>query len=518
MRTMRPQPAPTRPTRPTRPAALYASADLRQVERLAAEAIAGDGTLPLMERAGRAAADLAVEMLADRQGRVLVFAGPGNNGGDALVAARLLREAFFPVDLVFAGDPARLPPDAAGALVDWRAAGGSLLDAPPQAASFGLVIDGLFGIGLHRAPEGMFAAHIEAMASLGCNGVPVLALDIPSGLDADTGEMHGLAVSATRTLTFLALKPGLFTGDGPDCCGEIHLADLSIDAPALVPPSGHALDASLLPGLRPPRRRNSHKGTYGSVGILGGAPGMVGAVLLAGRAALLAGAGRVTLGLVDEQGPAFDPLQPELMLRRWHELPRLDALDTLAVGPGLGDFPESHAALRWALASPHPLVVDADGLNLIARDDGLRSALSGRVAPSILTPHPAEAARLLGTDTRRVQADRIGSACRLAATFGAGVVLKGAGSISALPDGRTWFIHRTGNPGMASAGMGDVLTGIIAALLAQGMPLQDALTGGVTVHGAAADAISAAAGMPSGLPGLTASEVALRVRSLLAGA
>ena len=206
MRTMRPQPAPTRPTRPTRPAALYASADLRQVERLAAEAIAGDGTLPLMERAGRAAADLAVEMLADRQGRVLVFAGPGNNGGDALVAARLLREAFFPVDLVLAGDPARLPPDAAGALVAWRAAGGSLLDAPPQAASFGLVIDGLFGIGLHRAPEGMFAAHVEAMASLGCNGVPVLALDIPSGLDADTGEMHGLAVSATRTLGIEPLR------------------------------------------------------------------------------------------------------------------------------------------------------------------------------------------------------------------------------------------------------------------------------------------------------------------------
>ena len=507
---------PPPPTRQTHPAPLYTAADLRRVERLAAEAIARDRTLPLMARAGRAAADLATAMLGDRQGRVLVFAGPGNNGGDALVAARLLREAFFQVDVVLDGDPGRLPPDAADALDAWRAAGGSTLSAPPAGIACALVIDGLFGIGLKRAPEGSFAERIETMNRLSAGGVPVLALDVPSGLDADTGQVRGIAVSATRTLTFLAFKPGLFTGDGPDCCGETSLADLGVDAPALVPPSGHALDARGLAGLRPRRRRNSHKGSYGSVGIIGGAPGMVGAALLAGRAALLAGAGRVTLGLVDEQGPAFDPLQPELMLRRWHELPRLDALDTLAIGPGLGDYPESHAALRWSLESPLPLVVDADGLNLIARDDSLRAALSSRTAPSILTPHPAEAARLLGCDTRSVQADRVGSACRLAATFGAGVVLKGAGSITALPGGTTWFMHRTGNPGMATAGMGDVLTGIIAALLAQGLPLPDALAGGVTVHGAAADAVSADAGVPSGLPGLTASEVAQRVRLLLA--
>ncbi len=500
--------------RPTHPVPLYTAADLRRVEGLAADAIARKRALPLMERAGRAAADLAIEMLGDRPGPVRVFAGPGNNGGDALVAARRLREAFVPVDVVFSGDPGRLPPDAAGALAAWHAAGGRTRPAPPGGPC-GLAIDGLFGIGLKRAPEGSFAAQVETMAQLAGGGVPVLALDVPSGLDADTGQAHGGAVRAIRTLTFIALKPGLFTADGPDCCGEVRLADLGVDAPALLPPSGHALDAGLLAGLRPPRLRNSHKGTYGSVGILGGAPGMVGAALLAGRAALLAGAGRVTLGLIDEQGPTFDPLQPELMLRRWHELPRLDAIDTLAIGPGLGDDPESHAALRWALAAPLPLVIDADGLNLVARDDSLRAALSGRRAPAILTPHPAEAARLLGTDTRRVQADRVGSACRLAATFGAGVVLKGAGSISALPGGAVWFIHRTGNPGMASAGMGDVLTGIIAALLAQGLPLQDALAGGVTAHGAAADAVSADAGMPSGLPGLTASEVSWRVRALL---
>jgi len=503
------------PTHPTHPAPLYTADDLRRVESLAAASIARERTAPLMERAGRAAAALALEMRGDHGGRVLVFAGPGNNGGDALVAARLLREAFVDVDLVLDADAARLPPDAAAALAAWRAAGGATLSSPPTSHGVGLVIDGLFGIGLKRAPEGVFAERIATIAGLAGRGAPVLALDVPSGLDADTGQARGIAVCATRTLTFLAFKPGLFTGDGPDCCGETSLADLGVDAPALVPPSGHALDARQLAGLRPRRRRNSHKGTYGSVGIVGGAPGMVGAALLAGRAALFAGAGRVTLGLVDEAGPAFDPLQPELMVRRWHELPRLDALDTLAIGPGLGDFPESHAALAWALASPLPLVVDADGLNQVARDEGLRSALAGRHAPSVLTPHPAEAARLLDTDTRTVQADRVGSACRLASLYRSAVVLKGAGSISALPGGTPWFVHRTGNPGMASAGMGDVLTGVIAALLAQGLPLQEALTGGVTAHGAAADALSVDAGFAFGLPGLTATEVAQRVRLLL---
>jgi hydroxyethylthiazole kinase-like uncharacterized protein yjeF len=499
------------------PIPLYTTAALRTVERLAAEAVAGCGGVPLMERAGRAAADLAIQMLGDQGGRVLVFAGPGNNGGDALVVARLLRAAFVPVDLVFDGDPGRLPPDAATALAAWHAAGGSTLDAVPAGGRWPLVVDGLFGIGLTRPPEGVLATRIEAIAALARAGSAVLSLDVPSGLDADTGRIHGVAVEATRTLTFLALKPGLLTADGPDCCGDLDLADLGIDAPSLLPACGHALDARQLAGLRPVRRRNSHKGSHGSVGVIGGAPGMVGAALLAGRAALHAGAGRVTLGLVDEQGPAFDPCQPELMVRRWHEMPRLDALTTLAIGPGLGDFPESQAALCWGLASPLPLVIDADALNLIARDDALRNTLAARPGPSVLTPHPAEAARLLRIDTAAVQADRIGSAVSLAAMFDAAVVLKGNGSISALPGGE-WFIHRSGNPGMGSAGMGDVLTGIIAALLAQGLAPRDALTGGVTAHGAAADAVSAAEGVPAGLPGLTASEVSLRTRRLLAGA
>ncbi|MCA3150104.1 MAG: NAD(P)H-hydrate epimerase, partial [Rhodocyclaceae bacterium] len=205
---------------------LYTTADLRQVEQLAAAAIARDGGIPLMERAGRAAATLAIEMLGDTGGRVLVFAGPGNNGGDALVAARLLREAFHPVDVVFDGDEHRLPPDAAAALAAWRAAGGSTLGAPPSGGHWPLVIDGLFGIGLKRPPDGVFAARIAAIATLARAGAQVLALDLPSGLDGDTGQVHGIAVEATRTLTFLALKPGQLTADGPDCCGELTLASL----------------------------------------------------------------------------------------------------------------------------------------------------------------------------------------------------------------------------------------------------------------------------------------------------
>jgi hydroxyethylthiazole kinase-like uncharacterized protein yjeF len=245
---------------------------------------------------------------------------------------------------------------------------------------------------------------------------------------------------------------------------------------------------------------------------------MVGAALLAARAALLVGAGRVTVGLIDEQGPAWDPVHPELMLHAWHELSRIDALSTLAVGPGLGDLPQSHAALCWALDSALPLVLDADALNMMAADRTLLARLSARAAPAVLTPHPAEAARLLGIDTRAVQSDRIGSACRLAAETGCAVVLKGAGSISAAAGGRQWYVHTTGNAGMASAGMGDVLTGIVAGLFAQGLAPVEALAGAVTLHGAAGDAIANESGAVHGLAGLTASEVALRARRLLADA
>ena len=260
----------------------------------------------------------------------------------------------------------------------------------------------------------------------------------------------------------------------------------------------------------PTRRANSHKGDYGSLGIIGGAHGMVGAALLAGRAAINLGAGRVYLGLLGTDSPGVDPLQPELMLRTVDEVLKLDHLNCLAVGPGLGQSPDAHRVLAAALQKNLPLVIDADALNMIAVDAGLQQLVDKRTAPTLLTPHPAEAARLLAGTTAEVQADRVAAATELASRYRSGVILKGAGSICAMPDGK-WFINTSGNPGMASAGMGDVLTGIIAALLAQGADARSALLAGVHLHGAAGDTLVAE---HKGPVGITASEVMAATRRL----
>jgi len=260
----------------------------------------------------------------------------------------------------------------------------------------------------------------------------------------------------------------------------------------------------------PARRANTHKGDYGSVGIIGGAPGMAGAAVLAGRAALQLGAGRVYVGLLGDEARGYDPVQPELMLRPAREILMLEHLTALAVGPGLGVSPDAQRLLAQALQVAQPLVLDADALNLMAADPKLQQLAAQRTAPTLLTPHPAEAARLLARGTPAVQADRVASAGELAARYKSAVVLKGAGSICALPDG-TWFVNTTGNPGMASAGMGDVLTGFIAALLAQGAAATTALLAAVHLHGAAGDALRAAHGQI----GMTAGECIAAARTLL---
>jgi len=286
---------------------------------------------------------------------------------------------------------------------------------------------------------------------------------------------------------------------------------LDLDARTVLAPQGEAIGAQVIASALPARRVNSHKGDYGSLGIIGGSQGMVGAALLAGRAAAKLGAGRVYVGLLDPGAPRVDPLQPELMLRPVDEVLKLGHLDSFAVGPGLGLSPQAHATLAAALQFTFPLVVDADALNLIAADASLQRRVSERAAPTVLTPHPAEAARLLAMPTDAVQSDRVVAACEIASRFRACVVLKGAGSVCALPDGR-WFINTSGNPGMASAGMGDVLTGMVAALLAQGADARTALLAGVRLHGAAADAAVAAGQGPAGL---VASDVIACARRLI---
>ena len=482
---------------------VYLTADVRAIE-----AAATPNLPPLMERAGLAAAEVARDVSGGTGKPVLIFAGPGNNGGDAFVVARHLKQWYFNVTVLFAGDEKTLSADAKAALGAWRKAGGKMTQALPASQQWGLIVDGIFGIGLERDVSGRYAEWIAAINGL---GAPILALDLPSGLHSDTGFVMGCAVRATHTVTFIALKPGLLTLDGPDHCGEVHLRDLGLDTQKLRPAQGHLLGREVLAGALRPRLQNSHKGDYGSVGIIGGNHGMVGAALLAGRAALKSGTGRVYVGLLARNAPLLDAEQPELMLRNADEVLKLANLTCLAVGPGLGQTPDAAFYLGWALESPLPLVLDADGLNLVAADAGLAGRLNKRTAATLLTPHPAEAARLLATTTREVQYGRVGAAITLAKNFDSFVVLKGAGSICAAPDG-TWHINTSGNPGMASAGMGDVLTGMVAALLSQGAEPTAALLAAVYLHGAAADRAVADGAGPVGL---TASETIEAARSLL---
>ncbi|HEV7801434.1 MAG TPA: NAD(P)H-hydrate dehydratase [Burkholderiales bacterium] len=483
---------------------LYRTEEIRRIEALA---LAQNPQPSLMERAGLAAAALARE-LAITGKRVAVIAGPGNNGGDAFVVARHLKQAWFDVDVLFTGEATKLPPDATAALAAWIQAGGTCATELPRAHDCGLIVDGLFGIGLQRELTGRYADLVSWINGAPC---PVLALDVPSGLESNTGRVLGCAVDATATITFIALKAGLLTLDGPDHSGEIHVATLGLDASALLAPRGHVIGEGILQRALPRRRLNSHKGDYGSVGILGGARGMVGAALLAARAALKLGSGRVYVGLAAADAPTVDGVQPELMLRHANDVTGLDHLTAFAVGPGLGTSREAEALLSAPLASSLPLVLDADALNMVAQHERLRAGLIGRAAPTILTPHPAEAARLLGVSTAEVQRDRVASALKLAETFRCWVVLKGAGSVCAGPDGH-WAINTSGNPGMAAAGMGDVLTGIVAALLAQGVAPGLALEAAVYLHGAAADALVERGHGPVGM---TASEVTDAARDLL---
>lgn len=437
---------------------LLRSTDLRALETRYADVVP-----PLMERAGRAAADLARRLLKNRRARVLVCAGPGNNGGDARVLARLLRE--HGVAVVVAGIDDKVP-----------------------AGDYGLVVDGLFGIGLTRPITGAAA---DLVVRINAFPGPVLALDIPSGLDGDTGRVLGVAVRATHTLSFIGGKPGLYTLDGPDHCGAVSIDDLGLKLEGF---PGTLLSVDDFRDCLKPRSRNSHKGSYGSLAVIGGTSGMNGAVLLAARAGLKLGAGRVFVGLL--QALAVDPVQPELMLRSPDDA--LDQATAAVVGPGLGASDEALKIIRRVASADYSILLDADALNLLATHPVLAVSIARREAATIITPHPAEAARLLATTTETVQADRVGAALQLAQRFKAHVALKGCGTVVAHPDGN-WRINITGNPGLASAGSGDVLSGFVGALLAQGWPPAAALSAAVSLHGAAADALAATGDGPIGI-------------------
>lgn len=485
---------------------LLTAAQIRAIE---AQHAAAHPDESLMPRAAQAAAEHATALMQGG-GRVIVLAGTGNNGGDAWVTADFLRRSWHAVTVIEVEEPKAK--EAAEARARFLASGGRLATRWPG-SQHDLVIDGLLGIGLNRAPEGRIA---ELILAANHSKLPVLALDVPSGLNADTGHCPGACIAATHTLTFISGKPGLFTANGPDQVGNVHLAELglagSVATLAEGGNTGTLLDLNALRQTLPPRKRDSNKGTYGSVGLIGGATGMSGGLVLATRAALLLGAGKVFQASLCEYSQGFDPLHPEIMYRKPRELLSEDPT-ALVVGPGMGTLDISRNLLADALKAEGPMVLDADALNLLAKGRALQNAVSRRSAPTLFTPHPAEAARLLDMDTSAVNKDRIRAATTLAKRFKAYVVLKGAGSVVADPDG-CWSINSTGNPGMATAGMGDVLAGMIGALLAQGMKPGDAIRLGVCLHGAAADR-AVTQGM--GPIGLTASDVAVWARRILNG-
>jgi hydroxyethylthiazole kinase-like uncharacterized protein yjeF len=462
---------------------LHGAAASRRIEAAARD------TLPehaLMARAGVAVARLALAV-APAARRVWIAAGPGNNGGDGLEAAIHLQAAGKEVAVSLMNAATPRPADAAMALARAQAAGVCVSDAPTPGWALtddDLAIDALLGIGVSRPPGGWL---LDAVAGLQATDAGVLAVDLPTGLDADHGRCidprH--TVRADWTLALLTLKPGLFTADGRDHAGAVWFDDLGV-APDAEPTDARLLSA--VPCDWPSRHHAQHKGSFGDLWVVGGAAGMTGAALLAARAGLAAGAGRVYLvGLAALRAEAGSP---ELMQRPTSALAsRTQPLEqaTLVCGCGGGTGIAQH--LPAAIGRAGRLLLDADALNALAGDPPLAQLLRGRHArarPTVLTPHPLEAARLLGCTADAVQADRLGAARTLAARFAAVVVLKGSGSVVASPDGNC-RINASGNAALATAGTGDVLAGWIGGLWAQGLDAATAAALGVFSHGAAAD-------------------------------
>ncbi|WP_028216411.1 bifunctional ADP-dependent NAD(P)H-hydrate dehydratase/NAD(P)H-hydrate epimerase [Paraburkholderia oxyphila] len=523
---------------------LLTVAQLREAET-AAQAALPEHTL--MARAGAGAAHFLREQIAHAPSPVSAkpvwfAAGPGNNGGDALVAAAELKRAGIDVEVCM---PLEVKPDdARWALAEARAASVPITTAPPESFdAYGWLVDGLFGIGLARALDGVFGALAQRLAARARSHGHVLALDVPSGLDSDTGNVvgGGPAVRATHTVTFIAAKPGLYTGAGRDYAGAVSVAPIGLDAglaPDTAPgartiqPTGIEAD----PGTHPladtiaqPARLNApalfsaalpardfatNKGSFGTLAVVGGDTGMCGAPILAARAALLAGAGKVHVGFLGSDAPPYDAPHPELMLHTAGKL-ALETMSAVAAGCGMGGSASARQLVDRILQLDVAVLLDADALNLVARDELLAKRvaehLSAHGTPCVLTPHPLEAARLLGTDTAAVQRDRLAAARALAARYAAVAVLKGSGTIIAAPDGRV-AVNPTGNAALATGGTGDVLGGLIGALLAQRLPPWEAALAGVYLHGLAADTLVSEGDGPVGL---AAGELAPVVRRLM---
>jgi len=490
-----------------RPTAIYSASQVRALDRFEIEQRKVPG-YTLMTRAAEGALGILRARWPQAK-RVAVVCGGGNNGGDGYVLARLARAAGLEALVLAATPPDLLTGDARRAQDEWVAAGGPAHPFAADALAGGdVIVDALLGIGLKGPPRPETLAVIQAINAA---DRPVLALDIPSGVDADTGVVHGAAVRAALTASFVAFKSGTFLGAGPEHAGVVLLDDLGVVPPVRpeFAPLMRRIDESELAQALPRRPRDAHKGTSGRVLIVGGGAGMPGAARLAGEAALRVGAGLVSIAGAPENLLAVTATRPELIY-----LPTtggiesaLRAADVVAIGPGLGTG--EWGARLWSeflRVSPVRALVDADALNLLAREPVKLPA------DWILTPHPGEAARLLGTDTGAVQGDRLGAVRALNARYGSVAVLKGAGTLVAGGDPQALYFCERGNPGMATAGMGDVLTGVIAGLVPQIGDPQRAARIGVLVHALAGDSASQHDGRSGGQRGLIASDVVAELR------
>jgi ADP-dependent NAD(P)H-hydrate dehydratase / NAD(P)H-hydrate epimerase len=507
---------------------LLSAAESRELDRLSQEKY-GIASYKLMTRAGEAVAAAVMHRWrhAVHHG-VLVVAGKGNNGGDGMVAARALMGEQVPVRAILLASASALKGDAARAHSEFVKAGGVVVEAAGEAeldaamgGRAGVIVDAIFGTGLNAEVKGLARRAIETINHA---GAPVLAVDIASGVNSDTGAVMGAAVRAALTVTFGFAKFGHVSYPGAELCGELEIADIGFAPAAIaeVAPRGRFFDAAeARPYLRS-RPANSHKGNYGHVMVIAGSRGKSGAAILASRGALRMGAGLVTAAIPEAIGAIVAAGQAELMTepvadRDGHfdgqDAPRvlaqlIDGKDALAVGPGIGQSGDTRALMEWLIAEGvaprRPMLIDADGLNVVAQI--AVGALKRAAGPVVLTPHPGEAARLLGTSTVEINADRIGAARRLCDLSGAAVLLKGARTVIAGTGGEV-YINGSGNPGMATPGMGDVLSGIVGALLAQRFAPLDALAFGAFVHGYSADRLATRIGPIGYLAGDLAAEL-----------
>ena len=473
--------------------------ELQNLEMRAANQLGAD---TLMKRAGAAAAELIMKRLEDagvEQRRVTLLVGPGNNGGDALACACELREKGAVVNVVLPGGRRPTSALALAQLERWTQAGGTTYDDPYMTEKADCVVDGLFGTGLAKPITGDY---LDAVLWFNERQALKVSLDIPSGLNPVTGHWTGSypGCSADVTITFLCVKSGLYMCEGADAAGEIVLNELDVSVP-LSPLSVIGTDE--FPRVLRPRVKNSHKGDYGSVAVIGGTDGMIGASILAARAALISGAGRVTLECRAEHAPHVDMVYPEIMFAT--KPVNLEDFDAIVLGCGLGTSAEAKARVIEALNCQKPLILDADALNILAADIKLQDMVLARRAPTVLTPHPGEAARLLRRDTAGVTADRVAACRELAVQTGAIVVLKGAGTVISMRSSRTW-INPTGSPMLATGGSGDVLAGMIGAMFAQGYDMVESVLAAVYFHGLSAEGLEA---------GFTAGEIAPNAMALV---